>query len=245
MHYRAARITPWRAQLALRDIVQPLAFPANPLPCDVRLVTRPADQRQIPRPGEVRVAAKLFGQSSGALAASLDDGTWQPMTLADDGLWTIEIPEVGTGLHQMRVRCGTAEDRVEFLVRDARHIPKGSIPVALGHARHAIGAWPQAGTEGFQLGPNRKWAADVTARAILTWVIVGLATAGVIIRPWKLPEALWAAGGALLLIFLGLLPTPQALEGIAKGIDVYPFLIGMMLLSEIARRKAFSIAPQQ
>ncbi|GJG87461.1 arsenic transporter [Gemmatimonadetes bacterium T265] len=71
----------------------------------------------------------------------------------------------------------------------------------------------------------------------LTWGVVALATAGVIARPWKLPEAVWAVSGAVLLVALGLLPARVAAAGVGKGLDVYFFLTGMMLLSEIARRE--------
>jgi arsenical pump membrane protein len=64
-----------------------------------------------------------------------------------------------------------------------------------------------------------------------------LATAGVIVRPVKIPRAIWAVGGALLLVVTGLLPLDGALSGIAKGSEVYLFLIGMMLLAEVARRE--------
>jgi arsenical pump membrane protein len=67
------------------------------------------------------------------------------------------------------------------------------------------------------------------------WAIVALSTLGVIVRPWKLPEAIWAVSGAVMLIVLGLLPWSDALKAVAKGIDVYLFLIGMMLLAELAR----------
>jgi arsenical pump membrane protein len=62
-----------------------------------------------------------------------------------------------------------------------------------------------------------------------------LATAGVIVRPFRLPEAVWAAAGALSLVCLGLMPLADALRGIGKGLDVYLFLTGMMLLAEVAR----------
>jgi arsenical pump membrane protein len=39
------------------------------------------------------------------------------------------------------------------------------------------------------------------------------------------------------LVLLGLLPWPDALSGIRNGLDVYLFLIGMMLLAELARRE--------
>jgi arsenical pump membrane protein len=68
-----------------------------------------------------------------------------------------------------------------------------------------------------------------------TWGIAAVATAAVIARPWNLPEAIWAVAGAVLLVAFGFLPWSDALEGIAKGADVYLFLIGMMLLAELAR----------
>jgi arsenical pump membrane protein len=45
----------------------------------------------------------------------------------------------------------------------------------------------------------------------------------------------WAGFGAVLLIALGLLSPGNGLEAVGKGLDVYLFLIGMMLLSEVAR----------
>jgi arsenical pump membrane protein len=68
-----------------------------------------------------------------------------------------------------------------------------------------------------------------------TWVIAAAATAGVIVRPFSWPEYIWAATGAVLLVALGLLPFADAMSGVAKGTDVYFFLIGMMLLAELAR----------
>ena len=58
-----------------------------------------------------------------------------------------------------------------------------------------------------------------------------------IARPFRWPEAVWAVGGALLLLLFGLLPLAQAWAGVLKGLDVYLFLTGMMLLSELARRE--------
>jgi len=72
---------------------------------------------------------------------------------------------------------------------------------------------------------------------IATWIIVGLATAGVIARPFRWLEAIWAVAGAGLLLALGLLPLDQGLRAVLRGTDVYLFLIGMMLLSEVARRE--------
>jgi arsenical pump membrane protein len=71
----------------------------------------------------------------------------------------------------------------------------------------------------------------------MTWGIAAFATGGVIIRPWRLPEGVWAVLGAVTLVLLGLLPWRDALHGIRNGLDVYFFLIGMMLLAELARRE--------
>ncbi|GLS43086.1 arsenic transporter [Methylobacterium brachythecii] len=73
--------------------------------------------------------------------------------------------------------------------------------------------------------------------ALAIWTIAGLATLGVILRPFSWPEAIWAVAGAVLLVALGLLPWHAALDGVLKGADVYLFLVGMMLLSEIARKE--------
>src|ERR1700723_558056 len=54
-------------------------------------------------------------------------------------------------------------------------------------------------------------------------------------RPRGIAEVWWISGGALLLIALRLVPLKLAGQAAAKGSDVYLFLIGMMLLSELAR----------
>jgi len=68
-------------------------------------------------------------------------------------------------------------------------------------------------------------------------MIVAATLAGVLIRPGKRPEAIWACAGAALLVVTGLLPISGAAAGVAKGTDVYLFLAGMMLLAELARRE--------
>ena len=69
------------------------------------------------------------------------------------------------------------------------------------------------------------------------WTIVGLGTAGVIMRPFEWPEFVWAGTAAILLVVLGLLSPEQAWKGVSDGTDVYMFLVGMMLLSELARQE--------
>jgi arsenical pump membrane protein len=72
---------------------------------------------------------------------------------------------------------------------------------------------------------------------VMTWTITAIATAGVILRPMGWPEFIWAVAGAALLCALRLISLPDALTGVGKGVDVYLFLTGMMLLSETAREE--------
>lgn len=69
------------------------------------------------------------------------------------------------------------------------------------------------------------------------FAIAALATLGVITRPLRIPEYVWAVGGTVVLVAFGFLPWRNAVAAAAKGIDVYLFLIGMMLLAEVARQE--------
>jgi arsenical pump membrane protein len=68
-----------------------------------------------------------------------------------------------------------------------------------------------------------------------TWTIAALSVAAVLVRPWRLPEGVWAVLGATLLVAFSLLPWHEAMEAVTRGHDVYLFLVGMMVLGEIAR----------
>src|SRR5580698_1264366 len=59
----------------------------------------------------------------------------------------------------------------------------------------------------------------------------------IVLRSCRLPEAIWAVAGAILLVAFGLLPWTDAWSGIRKGLDVYCFLAGMMLIAEVARQE--------
>jgi len=68
-------------------------------------------------------------------------------------------------------------------------------------------------------------------------LIVAVSIALMLTRPRGIPEVWWISTGALLLIALRLIPLTLAAQAVAKGSDVYLFLIGMMLLSELAREQ--------
>lgn len=65
--------------------------------------------------------------------------------------------------------------------------------------------------------------------------IVAVSIVLMLVRPKGIAEVWWISSGAILLIVLRLISFSTAVNAIAEGIDVYLFLIGMMLLSELAR----------
>ena len=67
------------------------------------------------------------------------------------------------------------------------------------------------------------------------WLIAAAAVFGILFRPWGLPEAVWAVSGAALLVLGSLLSWHQGWLAVRQGTNVYLFLTGMMLLSELAR----------
>jgi arsenical pump membrane protein len=71
--------------------------------------------------------------------------------------------------------------------------------------------------------------------AALIWTISLGSILLMLVRPRGIAEAWWIGGGALLLVLTRLLPLAGAAHAIHEGLDVYLFLIGMMLLAETAR----------
>jgi arsenical pump membrane protein len=70
---------------------------------------------------------------------------------------------------------------------------------------------------------------------ILLPCIVAISLLLMLLRPRNVAEVWWVSGGALLLITLRLISVKLAFSAIKEGTDVYLFLIGMMLLAELAR----------
>lgn len=80
-------------------------------------------------------------------------------------------------------------------------------------------------------------AIQATPALAATLGVAALAIAGVILRPWRLPEAIWAVLGAATLTAFSLITPSDALLAIRRGTDVYLFLTGMMVLAEFARHE--------
>jgi arsenical pump membrane protein len=69
---------------------------------------------------------------------------------------------------------------------------------------------------------------------ILLIAIVAASIVLMLVRPRGIAEVHWVGGGAFLLVLLRLIPFELARRAVAAGTDVYLFLAGMMLLSELA-----------
>ena len=69
------------------------------------------------------------------------------------------------------------------------------------------------------------------------WILSLASILLMLFRPRGIAETWWIVGGALLLVVTGLLPLTGAAHAIREGLDVYLFLIGMMLLAETARHE--------
>lgn len=69
----------------------------------------------------------------------------------------------------------------------------------------------------------------------LIWTISAASILLMLFRPFKTPEVLWTSAGAILLCVFRLIPLSVASSAVAEGLDVYLFLAGMMLLSELGK----------
>jgi arsenical pump membrane protein len=74
-----------------------------------------------------------------------------------------------------------------------------------------------------------------TLAPLLLLVIVGISIVLMLVRPRNIPEVYWIGSGVFLLLILRLVPLQLAGHAVAKALDVGFFLVGMMLLSELAR----------
>ncbi|MGA7375788.1 MAG: SLC13 family permease [Candidatus Sulfotelmatobacter sp.] len=70
---------------------------------------------------------------------------------------------------------------------------------------------------------------------LLLSTIVAVSVMLMLIRPRGVPEVYWISGGVLLLLGLRLISLRLALHASSKAFDVCFFLVGMMLLCELAR----------
>lgn len=75
------------------------------------------------------------------------------------------------------------------------------------------------------------------SHAVPLLLIVGLSIVLMLARPRGVQEVYWIGGGVLLLLTFRLVPLRLAGKAVGEGLDVYLFLTGMMILSELAREQ--------
>jgi arsenical pump membrane protein len=76
-------------------------------------------------------------------------------------------------------------------------------------------------------------------KTVLIVLITGLVLLGVMLRPWKLNEALIALAGAALLLLLGLITPEAALLRLLQDWNTFFFFLGMMSISALAESAGF------
>jgi arsenical pump membrane protein len=69
------------------------------------------------------------------------------------------------------------------------------------------------------------------------WILSLASILCMLVRLWRIREAIWIGIGAILLLVFRLISPRVAVQAVAKGTDVYFFLTGMMLLAELARHE--------
>lgn len=69
------------------------------------------------------------------------------------------------------------------------------------------------------------------------WSISIASIFGILTRPAKLPEWFWAISGSVVLILFQFISVKDSFQAILRGLDVYFFLLGMMMLSAQARHE--------
>jgi arsenical pump membrane protein len=71
----------------------------------------------------------------------------------------------------------------------------------------------------------------------LIWTICLASILCMLLRPRGIAEAYWTCGGGIFLVVTRLIPLPRAAHAVYEGLDVYLFLMGMMILAELAREE--------
>lgn len=71
--------------------------------------------------------------------------------------------------------------------------------------------------------------------SLFIWLISLASIICMLVRPRGIPEYVWVCSGAVVLVIARLLSPDAALNAVLKGVDIYLFLFGMMVLAELAR----------
>ena len=158
-------VASWR----FKTLEQGWPFVLITAPADHRLTPKPAAPALLPR-GTTDIRARVWsGDGIAAVHARIGDGAEQTMVMdtqddAEAGVWQCCVPSPADGLHELVVTAqdkagGSDQDRI--MVRVSRNgVPTAKARDGTAFDGLIVGAWPEKGIPGTQLGPNkhgRKW----------------------------------------------------------------------------------------
>jgi Icc protein len=126
-------------------------------PSDERLVTSSSGNPQ----GNLRVRAKFWGEAEAVRATADLDGHTVPMKRVENcQVWQADVPTPHAGVYPLKVSVEDARGRI---ATDEIRLVSGDLMARERVERdqdNALGAWPEHGLLGTQLGPNKngkKW----------------------------------------------------------------------------------------
>ncbi|MGB7034779.1 MAG: metallophosphoesterase [Xanthobacteraceae bacterium] len=126
------------------------------------VITAPADHRLMRGAAQAvddscEVRALVFGgRHIERVECQADDGQWSLMTQANGRIWSGRLPIPGERLVTLMVRAVDATGRPgQHTIRAATHAFVPPVRSQTGSDAASIGAWPENGIPGTQLGPNR------------------------------------------------------------------------------------------
>ncbi len=162
LHAVDGAVASWR----FKPLEQPWPFVLITSPADHRLVTDPRQPDQAPQ-GGFAVRAKVFGADVAQVLLALENGPPIAMTKTpgEAGSWTAEVLAPARGLLALSVTAVAADgsrdtDAIVTRIGASDAVVRRKAGTKLGDHVHSIGAWPERGLLGTQLGPNkngRKW----------------------------------------------------------------------------------------
>jgi len=163
VHAIDGSVASWR----FKPLDSPWPFVLITSPADRRLIVDRALDDQSPK-GPFAVHAKAFGEDIEQVTLSIDDQPTIVMSAVAGalGLWAATVGRLEDGRHSLVVSAtaltgATDRDRIEVEVMSPGPSTGGTLKPRPGDHVHTLGAWPERGLLGSQLGPNKngtiKW----------------------------------------------------------------------------------------
>lgn len=150
--YAVAAIDRGSVAWRFKELGRPWPFVLITAPVDRRLAH--ADARPVAGPTEIR--ALVLGPGPLACACSIDGGPWHPMHRAEGERCHRAVLDWPPGARRLSVRARSGEGLLDVDAVEPFCDPAGQVRArGIGSDADAVGAWPEKGVLGTQLGPNR------------------------------------------------------------------------------------------